>query len=90
MIRLHVVFKGLVQGVFFRAHTKTKAEELGVTGWVQNLPNGNVEAVFEGEEGHVNALLVYCKKGQPHAKVDKANVNMADYTGEFRVFEIRR
>jgi acylphosphatase len=90
VIRLHVVFKGLVQGVFFRAHTKEKAQRLGVMGWVMNLPNGDVEAILEGEEGHVNALIEYCKKGQPHARVDKAIVNMGAYTGEFRDFRIRR
>jgi len=90
MIRAHVVFKGQVQGVFFRAHTKDKADELGVKGWVMNLRNGDVEAVFEGDETKVKELIEYCKSGQPHAKVNKAIVDLEDYKGEFADFEIRR
>jgi acylphosphatase len=47
-IRAHVWISGRVQGVFFRAHTKELADELGLTGWVRNLPDGRVEAIFEG------------------------------------------
>ena len=68
-MRLHVFFSGRVQGVFFRANTKRKADELCVNGWVRNLSDGRVEAVFEGDVKAVNALLEYCLHGQPYAKV---------------------
>ncbi len=90
VIRAHVVFKGRVQGVFFRAHAKDKADELGVKGWVMNLRNGDVEAVLEGEESKVNSLIEYCKNGQPHALVEKVSVDLERYTGEFDEFEIKR
>ena len=90
MMRAHVVFKGKVQGVFFRAHTQEKAEQLGVKGWVMNARSGDVEAVFEGEEGKVKELIEYCRSGQPHARVDKADIRVEGYKGEFSEFEVRR
>jgi len=60
MIRLHVFFEGNVQGVFFRANTRDKARELGVNGWVKNLPDGRVESVMEGSEDKVKQLFDYC------------------------------
>ena len=78
-------FSGRVQGVFFRANTKRKADELGVNGWVRNLPDGRVEAVFEGEPDRVRALLDYCLHGQPYAKVrdykagEEAEVNIQGF-----------
>ncbi|MCK5548108.1 MAG: acylphosphatase [Thermoplasmata archaeon] len=89
MIRAHIVFKGHVQGVYFRDHTKKKADELGVKGWVRNLNNGDVEGVFEGNETKVTELLRYCKEDQPKASVDKAEVDVKDYQGAFRDFRIR-
>jgi acylphosphatase len=93
MVRAQVIFKGRVQGVFFRVHTKERADELGVKGWVRNLNTGEVEAVFEGDESLVNELIEYCKSGQPYAKVSYAIVEYGEGKGsrnEFRrEFEIR-
>ena len=87
--RVHVVISGRVQGVFFRANTGAKADELGLTGWVKNTPDGNVEAVFEGEEGAVEEMLSWCHKGPALAKVTKVSATTEAFTGEFSKFSIR-
>ena len=68
-MRLHVIFSGKVQGVYFRYNTQKKAIQIGLSGWVKNLINGNVEAVFEGEENKIKEIIEYCKNGQSYAKV---------------------
>ena len=87
--RVHVVISGRVQGVFFRASAGEKADELGLTGWVRNKPSGDVEAVFEGEEGAVDEMLAWCHRGPPHAKVINFSANIEPFTGEFTEFSIR-
>jgi acylphosphatase len=87
--RAHVFISGIVQGVFFRANTKQKALELGLTGWVRNLRDGRVEAVFEGERTVINQMLDWCRIGPPYAKVYKVDVHWGEYTGEFTYFEVR-
>jgi len=90
MIRKHVFFSGKVQGVFFRANTKEKAQELGVYGWVKNLPDGRVEAVLEGEKSKVNELIRWCKNNQPYAKVDDVKIKIEEPSEEFQRFFIKR
>jgi len=90
MIRKHVYFSGKVQGVFFRANTKEKAQEFSVKGWVKNLIDGRVEAVFEGQEKDVNKLIKWCKNNQPHARVDNVKVETKEPTGKFDDFIIKR
>lgn len=87
--RLHVVIEGLVQGVFFRAATKNKADSLGLQGWVRNLPDGRVEAVFEGDEGNLETMLAWCRKGPSHAKVTDVKITEEPYEGTLRGFSIR-
>ncbi len=89
-MRAHVWISGRVQGVFFRAHTKEVAEKLGLTGWVRNLPDGRVEAVFEGEEEAVKEAIEWCKRGPPLARVEKVEVRYEEPTGEFKDFRIVR
>ncbi|MFA5103006.1 MAG: acylphosphatase [Candidatus Thermoplasmatota archaeon] len=67
--RVHVLISGRVQGVWYRASTKQKADELGVTGWVRNTPEGNVEAVFEGEKTRIDEMIAWCWIGPPMANV---------------------
>jgi len=69
MVRAHVLVSGRVQGVFFRSETQYEAEKIGVKGWVCNLPDGRVEAVFEGEEENVKKLITFCRQGQQGQKL---------------------
>ena len=85
--RVHMFVSGIVQGVFFRQKTKRQAESLGVNGWVRNLPDGRVEAVFEDEEEAVKALVEYCRHGPSSAKVTGVDVGWETYRGEFSGFE---
>jgi acylphosphatase len=88
-VRAHVFVSGWVQGVFFRSETRHEAKKRGVKGWVRNLPDGRVEAVFEGEEGAVKELIEFCKSGPPGARVTSVDVIWENYTGKFKGFEIR-
>ena len=85
-VRAKVTFKGRVQGVFFRANCTDNARNLGLSGYVRNLSNGDVEAVFEGERETVEEAIRWNKKGQPHARVTEANVEWGEATGEFNGF----
>ena len=85
--RVHVFVNGRVQGVFFRQKTKQHAEGAGVTGWIRNLPDGRVEAVFEGEETAVKELEEYCHYGPPSAIVTNVDSTWEPYCGEFSDFE---
>ena len=86
--RAHVVISGRVQGVFFRMETKRAAGEFGVFGWVKNQRDGTVEAVFEGNQERVEAIVDWCRQGPPNADVADVTVNWNDYTGEFKGFDI--
>lgn len=88
-VRAHVFISGRVQGVFFRSEMGAQAEGLDVKGWVRNLADGRVEAVFEGEESNVKRLIDFCKRGPPGAKVTEARIVWETYTGEFPSFEVR-
>ncbi|HIE23896.1 MAG TPA: acylphosphatase [Candidatus Korarchaeota archaeon] len=88
-VRAHVYISGIVQGVFFRANTKKVADRLGVKGWVRNLIDGRVEAVFEGDKEAVNKIIEWCKTGPPLARVDNVEVRWEHYKGEFEEFSIR-
>ena len=86
--RAHVFVNGQVQGIFFRQNTKQKAESHGVTGWVRNLPDGRVEAVFEGKEEDVRALVDFCRKGPRGAVITNVDVTFEGFAGEFRNFKV--
>ena len=88
-VRAHFIVSGRVQGIFFRSETKHKAKKHGVEGWVRNLRDGGVEAVFEGEEKTVKDLIAFCKRGPPRARVTDVDVKWESYTGEFKDFQIR-
>jgi len=87
--RAHIVVGGDVQGVFFRQETKRQAEAYGVNGWVRNRDDGKVEAVFEGEEHDVKALIEFCKHGPPTAIITTVDVKWETYMGDFKDFRIR-
>ncbi|MDP2767992.1 MAG: acylphosphatase [Candidatus Methanoperedens sp.] len=88
--RVHVFISGKVQGVFFRSSTKDKAEELNLTGWVRNLDDGRVEAVFEGDEENVEKMAQWCRRGPEYARVEEVEVISEQYKGEFNSFTLRR
>ena len=91
--RTRVVVSGRVQGVWFRESTRRRAEELGVTGWVRNLPDGRVEACFEGATAAVEAAVAFVRRGPPLARVDEASVeeevDLAGETSGVSGFEVR-
>jgi len=66
-----------------------EAKQLGVTGWVRNISDGRVEAIFEGEQENVKALIEFCKRGPPGARVTNVDIIWESYTGEFRNFEVK-
>lgn len=72
--RARVLIGGVVQGVSFRWYTQQRASMLGLTGWVRNLPDGRVEAVFEGSEDAVREMVAWCGTGPRYASVDDVDV----------------
>jgi acylphosphatase len=87
--RVHIFVSGHVQGVFFRQNTKRQALNHGVAGWVRNLRDGRVEAVFEGEEMAVKELVDFCRHGPSSAKVNNVEINYEPYKNEFNDFSMR-
>jgi acylphosphatase len=88
-VRARVYVAGKVQGVFFRWYTRDEAVRLGVKGWVRNLPDGRVEAVFEGEKEAVEHMIEFCKRGPPAAEVENVEVRWEAPTGEYKSFKIK-
>jgi len=74
MRRVRVRLSGRVQGVFFRASCAERADDLGLGGWIRNVPGGGVEAVFEGTESAVAQMVSWCREGPPLARVDRIDV----------------
>lgn len=70
---VHFIVEGRVQGVFFRAYTKDKADELGLCGWVRNLFDGRVEGYIEGPENKIAAMLEWLSFGSPHSVVRRVS-----------------
>jgi acylphosphatase len=70
VVRLGVVVRGRVQGVWFRGSIRERAHEQGVAGWVRNRPDGALEAVFEGPRAGVESLVRFCQTGPPQARVE--------------------
>jgi len=87
-IRRRVVVHGRVQGVFFRGSTQDEARRAGIDGWVRNLPDGAVEAVFEGSPAGVEQLVAYCRRGPSWAQVTSVDVVEEAPEGE-RGFRVR-
>ncbi len=87
--RAHVYVSGRVQGVFYRASTRDTAREKGVDGWVKNLDDGRVEAVFEGPKEAVDAMVEWCETGSRAASVEAIERTTAEPQA-VEGFEIRR
>ncbi len=86
--RAKLIIKGLVQGVSFRYYTQREARKYGVTGWVRNLPDGSVAALFEGEEEDVEAMIQWCRHGPLGARVTEVIAQPEEYVGEFQSFSV--
>lgn len=84
-----MVISGRVQGVFFRATTRRKAQQTDLTGWVRNRPDGKVEAVFEGPTAAVRKMVSWCHEGPRMAQVESVDVDWSEPTGEFGGFSVR-
>lgn len=89
-VRANVRIRGLVQGVSFRYYTRRTAQALQVMGWVRNLPDGDVEAVFEGPAAAVQQVVDWCRRGPETARVEEIDIRWEEYRGEFAGFEVRR
>jgi acylphosphatase len=87
--RAHVFVSGTVQGVYYRANTREQARERDVDGWVRNLADGRVEAVFEGPRARVEGMVEWCHEGSDRADVDDVDVEYGQPAGETG-FEVRR
>jgi acylphosphatase len=87
--RAHVYISGQVQGVFFRDSTREKAEQLGLAGWVRNLPDGRVEALFEGPSESVREMVRWCEEGPSHAEVGDVDSEFEASQGGLTGFEVR-
>ncbi|HNQ93542.1 MAG TPA: acylphosphatase [Anaerolineales bacterium] len=91
LIRAHIIVKGRVQGVGFRAHVEYHARQIGgVTGWVRNVGYDTVEAIAEGERSNVERLIEMMRQGPSMSRVDESTVEWDESTGEFREFGVRR
>lgn len=88
--RIHLVVRGRVQGVYFRASAVREARRMGLTGWVKNRNDGAVELVAEGEEDQVKDFLAWAQRGPSTARVDKVETRWRSYTGEYPSFVIEQ
>lgn len=91
MGRIHkqILVKGKVQGVYFRASAKHAADDLGITGEVKNLPDGNVLITAEGEEHKMEAFIAWCRQGPPFARVTELIITVAPFQ-DYKVFDVVR
>jgi len=88
-VRVHLLISGEVQGVFFRSNARDFARELGLKGWVRNLPDGRVECVIEGEKEKVERMVRFCREGPPGSSIENLDIKREKPTKEFRGFEVR-
>ena len=84
-----VIFRGKIQGVFFRVNTRKFARANGVKGCVMNCPDGSVKAVFEGSVDNIQSTIDKCLNEQPYARVSGHDVKWGEHTGKYREFDIR-
>jgi len=87
--RAHLLIEGRVQGVFYRYFTRELAYNLKLRGWVRNLRDGRVEALFEGEKDIIEQAIKECYKGPPGARVTKIDVKWETFVGDHREFDVR-
>ena len=88
LVRAHVIVEGRVQKAFYRMNALDEARDLGLTGWIKNIDDGTVEAVFEGPENRVKEMLLWCKEGPRLARVKNMKTEFGEPTSEFKDFRI--
>jgi acylphosphatase len=88
-ISVRLLIRGKVQGVYFRFNMQEVAKKSGVFGWVKNLPDGNVEALVEGNKEDVNEVVKWSKIGPENARVDDVELEYGQYQGNYDEFIIR-
>lgn len=88
MQKVHAIFHGKVQGVFFRANCQEKAVSLRISGWVRNRPDGTVEMKAEGYKEKLQEMVEWCRNSQPYARVDDIDLNWSTGEPEFNGFRI--
>ncbi len=86
---IKVIISGRVQGVFYRVETRNTAHELGIKGYVKNLADGSVEAVFQGNSKAVTQMVEWCKRGPVGAKVSNVVAEKIETPPDFETFKIR-
>ena len=89
MLQVYLIISGKVQGVFYRISCQEIAQGLGLTGWVKNLPTGQVEVLAQGEKEKIEKLIEWCKKGPPGAKVSEVKVEWQNNLNKFVQFQIK-
>ena len=89
LFSLRATVYGRVQGVFFRSFVNMQAEQLGLSGYVRNLPDGAVEVRAEGEREPLGKLVGYLNEGPPAARIDRVVTTWSKYTGKFSGFRVR-
>ena len=88
-IQVKAIISGRVQGVFYRAETKKAADKFGIQGYVKNMPNGSVKAVFEGDNSIVNKMLDWCNEGSPASRVENVFSEKVEGLSNFEGFLIK-
>lgn len=88
-VEAHIIAHGRVQGVFYRASLQREARTRGVCGWVRNLPDGSVEALLQGPDEAVSAVLAWARSGPRGALVEAVEVSWAEPYIPFSGFEVR-
>lgn len=88
-VKAHIIVTGRVQGVYFRGNTQKEAQKLNVNGWIRNLDDGRLEAVFEGKKENINKLINIVREGPSRAEVTDLELEWQDFKGEFTDFQIR-
>ena len=90
MATIHLIIQGLVQGVFYRASAKEKALDLGLTGWVKNTKDGDVEIKASGDPLNLDKLAEWCWQGPSQSKVTRVIKNQLQEEEIFQGFTIQR
>ena len=86
--RVHLLVSGNVQGVFFRQALKVVAKKNNVSGWVRNLKDRRVEAVFEGDSNSISSVIEWTRVGPANSRVDNVDVSSEEFKNEFSTFEV--